>query len=240
MSSPTQSNSNTGGDENRDHESERIHRDGTSSRRARETGRKEEPRNLGNSQISSALRTYYQPILGDLNDDANRPHLIALTSCKRGEGVSTVALQLAICAAQQDLNVLLIDCNENNPNLHVSFGITSSKGFRDFLKDGNTLDSIHQTNVKNLSVMPYGRGRIMPLPITEFEKAIDLVQSEFDLMILDLPAIADSRHTTRWAASFENLLLVISNATSPSVAAKYKQRLEHAGANLCGIVRNLH
>lgn len=235
MSYPTKTNSDTGDDQDRAHGNESQRNIGS---RGSSSG--DDARHGDFPPIPSTLRAYYEPILGDLNDEINRPQLIALTSCKRGEGVSTVAVQLAIYAAQSELSVLLIDCNENNPCLHLRFGIRSSIGFRDFLKNGNTLDSIHATRVNNLSIMPYGRGRILPLPKIEFEKSIDSVQSLFDLVILDLPAIADSRHTIRWAASLENLLMVISNATSPSVAAKYKQRLVHAGAKLCGIVRNLH
>ena len=231
MSSSTRPNSDTGDDPGREPQR---------SRRSRKTRRGGIVPRGAAEEIQSTLRTYYQTILGDLDNDLNRPQLIALTSCKRGEGVSTVSLQLAICAAQQGTNVLLVDCNENNPSLHRAFGVKSSKGFRDFLKDGNTLDSIHETTVSNLSIMPYGRGRILPLPKAEFENAIESIQSEFDLLILDLPAIAEGRHTTRWAASLENLLLVIGNSISPSVAAKYKKRLENAGANLCGIVRNLN
>ena len=79
-------------------------------------------------KIPSTLRAYYQPILGDLNQEPSHQQLIALTSCKPGEGVSTVATQLAICAAQQGTQVLLIDCNENNPCLHRTFGVKSAKG----------------------------------------------------------------------------------------------------------------
>ena len=233
MSTSTRAESNTGDEHGRKQESMR------NADRTLSQSPEEEDQQVNAPQIPSALRTYYQPILGELGDEANRPHLIALTSCKRGEGVSTVAVQLAICAAQQELSVLLIDCNENNPSLHLAFGVKSSFGFRDFLKTGVALDTIHATNVDGLSVMPYGRGRIPPLPRTDFEDALESVQSEFDLLVLDLPAVSDGRHTTRWAMSLENLLLVIGNSTSPAVAAKYKQRLEHAGANLCGIVRNL-
>ena len=235
MSSTTKANSGTGDDHGRDHRSAHEH-ETLPGQSNRQDNREDEVRENEIPRIQSTLRTYYQLILGD---EATRPHLIGLTSCKRGEGVSTVAVQLAICAAQQGTSVLLIDCNENNPSLHLAFGVNSSKGFRDFLKNGNTLDSIHATSVSDLSIMPYGRGRIVPLPKSVFENAIELVQSEFDLVILDLPAIADGRHTTRWAGSLESLLLVISNSTSPATAAKYKQRLVNAGANLCGIVRNL-
>jgi Mrp family chromosome partitioning ATPase len=168
------------------------------------------------------------------------PKLIGLTSCCSGEGVSTVATQLAICASRLSANVLLIDGNPNRPSLHLPFRIRSLIGFAEYLQDGNTLDSVHDSGVPHLSIMPFGKGELSPLPVAKFEKAMEPVLAEYDLVILDLPSISTGPQTVGWASAFKNLLLVISQSTATSVAAKNKRLLENAGARLAGIVQVLN
>lgn len=82
---------------------------------------------------------------------------IGLSSAKRGEGVTTVACNLALYAADcHGLRVLLVDANHANPKLHSAFRVTPSPGLVELLyeDDLNLADCIHDLASNPLECWP--------------------------------------------------------------------------------------
>ena len=185
-----------------------------------------------------------QPCQQLLNNLAWRPglspsrRLIALTSYRRGEGVSTIAFQLAVTAAGFPANVLLVDGNDQSPGIHQSFDIKAEQGFGEYLQSGD-LEMVRATQVSHLSVMPVGKEPLRIGPELDFERVMDPLFDEFDLVVLDLPAIGTGPSMLRWAPFLECLLLVVSQSTDTRMASNAKHLVESAGGKIRGIVQNV-
>lgn len=191
-------------------------------------------------RIPTLLGSHYKKALANLGwrkgTDGSR--LVALTSCNGSEGVSTVASQMAICAARHPAKVLLIDANDRNPTQHVTFNADPMIGFFDYIEFGNSLDSLQPTLVPNLWVMPCGSSAIASLEPGKINSALETLQSEFDLVIVDLPAISEEPNTITLAPVLNHLVVVVSQSTSQVLLLNTKRILENAGAKISGIIQN--
>ena len=84
---------------------------------------------------------------------------ILITSSVQNEGKSLIALNLAMCLAQEyDHTVLLLDADFRRPSMHISLGIQNGKGFADcLLGEAKIADVIIPTGIGRLSVITAGR-----------------------------------------------------------------------------------
>jgi protein-tyrosine kinase len=91
-------------------------------------------------------------------DDKGRTILV--TSAQPGEGKTFCALNLALSlAGQQDMDVLLVDCDVNKPEILSLLGIEAGPGFIDALDDprADVERFVVRTDLGGLSVLPAGR-----------------------------------------------------------------------------------
>ena len=137
--------------------------------------------------------------------DGEHPHVIVVSSCGSGEGRTTVAANLAIALTEANNNVLLIDSDLRNPQLHNLFGIDNEQGLTSILSDTKPCQSYTLQQIgspaalPNLHVLTSGpqstssAGLLHSARTAEFmEKA----RSMFDIVIIDAPpvlAYADAR-----------------------------------------------
>ncbi len=217
----------------------------TGSQRNVESSRPRNPRARSSvyarlRRIPHAVGENYRLLLNNLGwrPGSHGLKIVALTSCRPGEGVSTVAVQLGVCAAATPGNILLIDCNEQNPKLHLTFRLKATLGFPEFLQNSNTLDTVHATGVSGLSVIPFGNRPLPSVSHDKFEQALESACLEYDLVVLDLPSISESPLTVHWARSLNNLLLVVSKRIPTALAANGKRILENGGGVVSGIIEN--
>ena len=80
---------------------------------------------------------------------------LGLTSCRDGEGVSTVATYLATAAAaRQGGRVVLVDANLDQPAVTQVFGVPNSPGLVECVIDDEPVsDALHPTTMENLHVL---------------------------------------------------------------------------------------
>ncbi len=82
---------------------------------------------------------------------------VGLTSAKRGEGVTTVACNLALYAADcHGLSVLLVDANHASPQLNSVFRIKEGPGLAELLTgdDLQLADCVHDLSSQPLECWP--------------------------------------------------------------------------------------
>ena len=108
------------------------------------------------------VREYCEAILDHLpwpaRESVQPLRTLGITSCYRGEGVSTIAAHLAATAASWgEGRVLLVDCNLGRPAASRMLGVDPRPGLADYLHDGEGLaEGIQAAPVPNLFVLPAG------------------------------------------------------------------------------------
>ena len=88
------------------------------------------------SHFDEGCETLYDRLL-DQGPGPNPPQVIAVTSSRAGEGVSTVASNLALAVARKrNQRVLLVEANSLHPSAHKIFGIKVAPGLTDVVAEG--------------------------------------------------------------------------------------------------------
>jgi capsular exopolysaccharide synthesis family protein len=115
--------------------------------------------------------------------------VVLVSSATRGEGKSTLSIQLAKRLARTGATTLLLDFDLRKPSLHQVFDAPRGPGLTEFLRGGSELDLlIRETDVENLSILTAG------LPFTDSlgtltngvtRSLFDKARAGFDFVIVD-------------------------------------------------------
>ena len=200
---------------------------------------------------------------------------LGITSSVSGEGVTTIACNLALhLAFFTDCRVILVDANYSSPRLHQIFGIGSKPGLADlFAETAMESECIHDLANNNSGTLPRGLRRrikrlssnsnspllsrrapssidlaVLPAGETNQETApssatrydfIETVQSEFDMVIVDLPPMLSQAQHSVNLGSLDGILFVIqAEQTTDQATRKSLQAIQHRGGELAGVVLN--
>ena len=111
-------------------------------------GRRDQPMSRNSSN------TPYRVLLGSLQSlgyGSGSMKTLGLTSSNRREGVTTVAINLALYAAScHDLRVVIVDANFSNPGLHQIFELEKSPGLSDLMNE----HAIGSECIHDMSTLP--------------------------------------------------------------------------------------
>lgn len=168
-----------------------------------------------------------------------KPKLVAVTSCGRKAGVSTVAAGLAAALSKSgEGNVLLVDMNvEQQAAFHFRNG--SVRVGLDELLDGQHRDDAMVQD--NLYVVPHATGserlaRILPKRFTSMLPR--LRASDYDYIIFDMPAVSQVSVTPQLARFMDMVfLLAESEKTNRDALKRASGLLTQASCSL-GVVVN--
>ena len=83
--------------------------------------------------------------------------VIMVTSSEPGEGKSTTAGNLALCLAQGDKKVILVDCDLRKPSLHKKFKVSNIIGLSDVIIGKEELVTAFHRYNKNLVILTSGK-----------------------------------------------------------------------------------
>ncbi len=204
-------------------------------------------RNPPETEVHGSLREYYQSLLvrlGESRNGSRPPNVIAFTSCYPGEGVSTVAANLALMSAHQAQGqVVLVDANFRRPSVHRTFGARLSPGMADVT--GQTADLralVQPSSVANLYLVCAGRTDV-DLPQVyhskEFYNLLGSLRRECSLVLFDTPALSEAGSAQCLASRVDGVVLVVeAQRVRWQAAEQAKQELLEAGANLLGVILN--
>jgi capsular exopolysaccharide synthesis family protein len=168
--------------------------------------------------------------------------VIVVTSSEPEEGKSTTAGNLALCMAQGDKKVMLIDCDLRKPTLHRKFKVSNLIGLSDVMIGKADLSiAAHRYN-KSLFLLT--AGKISPNPSEMLSSKVmsyllESLKETFDYIILDTPplkVVTDSQILSTKADG--TILVVRAEKTKRESVKNAVDLLKNVNANIIGIVLN--
>lgn len=142
------------------------------------------------------------------------PKGLLVCAANRQEGATTVALGLALAAAaQQTEPVLLIDGNFHTPQICLAFGLPEATGLGDLIAGRvNAGVVIKKTMVANLWVMGAGvahPGHIKSLEPPNLHDLLQELAPQFPLVLIDGPALNVYPESVLYAGQVDRTFLVV-------------------------------
>ena len=182
---------------------------------------------------------------------ANIKHIISQHNCKlfmicsavKGEGKTTLAINLAITFAMDGKKVILIDCDLRRSQIHTLLNISKKTGIAEYLTSSIKLDEIIKPTVHdNLYVITSGERPDNPselLGIPKFDTLMKEIKSRADIIICDSPALIPVSDSMIMAPHMDRCIMVVRALWTPIKAAKQaKNQLIRIGAQLSGGILN--
>ncbi|WP_294187303.1 CpsD/CapB family tyrosine-protein kinase [uncultured Clostridium sp.] len=168
--------------------------------------------------------------------------VIVITSSEPGEGKSTTAGNLALCMAQGDKRVILVDCDLRRPSIHKKFKVSNLAGLSDVIIGKSDLSKVMHRYNKNLVLLT--SGKIPPNPSEmlsskSMENLLEKLRENFDYVILDTPpvqAVTDSQILSTKADG--TILVVRAERTKKESVNNAINLLKKVNANVIGTVLN--
>ena len=169
---------------------------------------------------------------------------LAVSSVEAEDGQSTIAINLAITAAEQGKRVLFVDTNRNNSKIGEWLNLTGKKGLNYLLTHDVALESVIQEdpNHKNFYLITQGAEDTTPpkrLWSPKMEYLISEFQENFDLVIYDLPHFHQTTDVYFISACTDGMILVIGvNKTSQSLAKEAVAKATDLQFPILGAIAN--
>jgi tyrosine-protein kinase Etk/Wzc len=178
------------------------------------------------------------------SSDAAGPLSIGLVGSERRTGVTTVAANLAVRAAQLQMGpVLLIEANWEGPRLARIWRLPRGPGLAELVAGkASYSECLRAGPVPDLNVLAAGTPRRREWPVLDAVTVSALLAeagADHNLILFDLPA-ADQLHQALLVAKrLDQVLLVVrAEATRQRDAQKVADRLVDDGVPLAGAVLN--
>ena len=166
--------------------------------------------------------------------------LLGFTGCTHGAGVSTLAANLAIRAADHGLGpVLLVDANRHTPALRKLVRGESRGGLCDVLAGSAAIEAcICASPVAGLDVLPFGAAAAgMHIEAYRLGDVLSPVRERYSLAIFDYPAAEDLGPALPLVRAMDATVLVMRSSRVRKHAAEQTARnLSADGIALAGAV----
>jgi septum site-determining protein MinD len=168
--------------------------------------------------------------------------IIAIASGKGGVGKTTIALNLGFAMASLKKNVLVVDTDVSLPNLDLYTGLEKPLiTLLEVLNGSANIQSAIYAVQMGLNILPCGSS-LQALCGADIDKLGDIISglknSEYDFIILDVPAGISKFSLLPMTHSDEVLLVVNPDAASISDAQKVRAVSGLADMNITGIIVN--
>jgi protein-tyrosine kinase len=169
------------------------------------------------SNESEAIRSLRSHLM--LNWFSEVRSTLAISAARSGEGVSTVAANLAVAFAQLGERTLLIDANFRNPSQHRIFGLKPEHGLSSLLANRcAATDALTPVpGFRSLSVICAGATPPNPqelLSRVTFSYLAETAPAAFDIVIVDAPPVLEYGDARIIGARMEGCLLTARRHTS--------------------------
>jgi polysaccharide biosynthesis transport protein len=167
---------------------------------------------------------------------------LLLTSTIASEGTSTIILGLAVSAVKMHKRVLIIDANMRHPSLHKTLGLSNDWGLSLLLVDeSNTpikeyIQPVHPS-IDILTSGPAPEDSVKLLTSQRMKEVIDFCENNYDLVLIDAPAVLSVVDARILASLSEGIIMVgrIGHVTKNEVIQAGDILSE---MNLIGVVAN--
>ncbi|MEY2519925.1 MAG: polysaccharide biosynthesis transport protein [Verrucomicrobiota bacterium] len=172
-----------------------------------------------------------------------RPKTLLITSSVPNEGKSTISSNLAITMALSGARTLLIDGDLRRGALRESFGVSSTMGFSEVLKqEVSWQEVVVPTTYPNLYLMP--RGKTLGQPSEHLlRESTDILLREmynhYDYIIIDSSPVLAADDSTSLAPKIDATLFVVRlSYTSARLTRKSLELLYNRQVNVPGVILN--
>ena len=167
---------------------------------------------------------------------------IGITSANRGEGKSTVAVNLSISLAQLKKRVILIDCDMRLPTVITKLNLSAKEGLSNYLS--GMFEELPIMRVSNLGVDIIPSGNIPPDATTliNSESMVDLVnllKETYDYIVFDFPPINIVSDAVLLSNMIDGYLMIVRHGFSEYKKVNEALRqMKFADAKIIGFVYN--
>ena len=172
------------------------------------------------------------------------PQTVLVTSSNAGEGKTTIAVNLALALAQQQGEVLLIDCDLRKPGVARALSLHNEIGLSTVLTGRDTLEASLQTfnGLPNLWALTTGPLPPNPAELLSSERMGEILrelQQRFRHIVIDSPPLLMVTDATILSSSADGVILVVEAGLTPRKAVVRACRVLHgAGAKILGVALN--
>jgi capsular exopolysaccharide synthesis family protein len=168
------------------------------------------------------------------------PRSILISSCRVGEGKTTVSVNFALSLVGLGNRVLLVDADLRRPSIHRALGLPSGPGLADHLRRGvSWQDMVRRTEVDGLHVLPSGGATPDAGDLLASRRTAELLavaKQRFDFVIVDAPALFISAYDARILAKHvDGLVVVVRSRETPRTLVN---RIPQEVPNVIGVVVN--
>jgi succinoglycan biosynthesis transport protein ExoP len=197
---------------------------------------------------TSGLERFYEGLRDrlminfDIRNLTHHPKLVAVTSCGRGAGVTSIAAGLAASLSETgDGNVLLVDMNSGQGAARQFHKGQPACGLEDALEN-DTMESAHVKDRLYVAAERVGNERLPRVLPRRFANLMPkLKASDYDYIIFDMPPVSQTSVTSRLAGLMDTVLLVIeAEKTSQDVAKLAKNMLAESKASVGAVLNKTH
>lgn len=194
------------------------------------------------------LRTYYEGLRDrlityfEVRNLTHKPKLVAVTSCKHGAGVTTMAAGLAATLSETgDGNVLLVDMNIEQGAAHQFYQGKPGCALSDALENATRESAQVQENLYLVSAHETRNEKLPRALPKRFAHLIPRMKaSDYDYIIFDMPPISQTSVTPRLAGLMDMVLMVVESETTGQETIKRAHALLSESRATVATVLNRH
>ncbi len=172
--------------------------------------------------------------------DAPLPRLVLVSSCRAGEGKTTISLNLAMSLTKLVNRVLLIDGDLRKPAVHRALGIEQGPGLLGCLRgEVSFQDAVQRSVAPGLDALPAGGVTTSAgdlLAGKRLGQVMREAEAQYDFVIVDAPALfINASDATLLANEVDGVVVVTRSRSTPRALV---ERIPLLVPNLIGLVVN--
>jgi Mrp family chromosome partitioning ATPase len=205
---------------------------------------------------ASAYAVAYQELYTNIRfswDHLQTQPTVLLATPSASPGHSAVAANVAIAAAQNGVQTVLVDADLPSPTLHLRFGIGEQRGLSELLSNPITspqesMTYLNKTFIPNLFLLCAGKSlstqessRLLSSglehTLSSLQDALHTTNQQTSLVIFNSPPILQGLDATLISAQVnQTFLFLVAGHTTRTQTRRAYTSLERAQAKLAGLV----
>jgi len=162
----------------------------------------------------------------------NPTKVLLVISPEPRAGKTLTAAHLAAALAEHGKEVVAVDGNLRDPQLHQWLGVSNSNGLKQVLEENLEYTSaIQKTRFANLSLLPAGGVAVKPallLSSVHMKRLVTALAKKYPFIVVDTPALLDSGDAEILGELADGFLLVV----------RRKKATREAVASACGLLQS--
>lgn len=183
----------------------------------------------------------YNSLLGNIkySDLENPNKVIMVTSSIANEMKSSIACNLAACAAYNGQKVVIVDLDMRKPVVHKVFNVSGEIGLVEYIGGECNQNEVIKHTECGVDVITVGKRILNPMAIIGNKKLQQLLtdlKNEYDLVIVDTAPVLACSDSLSIAPLCDGVLLIVAMAdVRKKEAEESMARLRNSGAKIIGV-----